>query len=158
MLHSGCASFFGTWYILASLRASTGCSTAVGDSTHLPGTRYYMIRTYDTCVVARRLLTTLLLSYERVCSLYVPYREAIKNIRHGNEVLKSDLAWEARESRFITNPSAASEIQRLQDQADIYAKKTEQVRVFALRRLSCTLLCMPCVGGSRLREGCTFCT
>ncbi|CAN0555749.1 unnamed protein product, partial [Ectocarpus sp. 8 AP-2014] len=52
-------------------------------------------------------------------------REAIKSIRHGNELLKSDLAWEARESRFITNPSAAAEIQRLQDQADIYAKKTE---------------------------------
>eukprot|EP00903_Cladosiphon_okamuranus_P020625 g18935.t1 len=55
-------------------------------------------------------------------------REAIKSIRHGNELLKSDLAWEARESRFITNPSAAAEIQRLQDQADIYAKKTEQDR------------------------------
>ena len=61
------------------------------------------------------------------------YREASKNIRQGNELLKSDLAWEARESRFITNPSAASEIQRLQDQADIYAKKTEQVCVVALR-------------------------
>eukprot|EP00904_Undaria_pinnatifida_P008244 jgi/Undpi1/454/HiC_scaffold_1.g00450.m1 len=55
-------------------------------------------------------------------------KQAIKSIRHGNELLKSDLAWEARESRFITNPSAASEIQRLQDQADIYAKKTEQDR------------------------------
>ncbi|CBN78393.1 flagellar outer dynein arm-docking complex [Ectocarpus siliculosus] len=55
-------------------------------------------------------------------------KEAIKSIRHGNELLKSDLAWEARESRFITNPSAAAEIQRLQDQADIYAKKTEQDR------------------------------
>lgn len=58
---------------------------------------------------------------------FLPHREAIKSIRHGNELLKSDLAWEARESRFITNPSAAAEIQRLQDQADIYAKKTEQV-------------------------------
>lgn len=37
------------------------------------------------------------------------------------------MAWEARESRFITNPAAAAQIQRLQDQADIYAKKTEQV-------------------------------
>ncbi|CAN0012254.1 unnamed protein product, partial [Ectocarpus sp. 12 AP-2014] len=55
-------------------------------------------------------------------------KEAIKSIRHGNELLKSDLAWEARESRFITNPSAAAEIQKLQDQADIYAKKTEQDR------------------------------
>eukprot|EP00752_Nemacystus_decipiens_P012433 g11015.t1 len=55
-------------------------------------------------------------------------KEAIKSIRHGNELLKSDLAWEARESRFITNPSAAAEIHRLQDQADIYAKKTEQDR------------------------------
>lgn len=57
------------------------------------------------------------------------YRDAIKSIRHGNELLKSDLAREARESRFITNPSAAAEIQRLQDQADIYAKKTEQVHL-----------------------------
>ncbi|CAM9405843.1 unnamed protein product [Ascophyllum nodosum] len=55
-------------------------------------------------------------------------REAIKSIQHGNELLKSNLAWEARESRFITNPTVAAEIQRLQDQADVYAKKTEQDR------------------------------
>lgn len=66
--------------------------------------------------------------------IFLPHREAIKSIRHGNELLKSDLAWEARESRFITNPSAAAEIQKLQDQADIYAKKTEQVCI--LRRVS----------------------
>ena len=57
----------------------------------------------------------------------------IEHIRHGNELLKSGRAWEAREPRFITDPCATSEIQRPQDQDDVYAKKTEQVCVFARR-------------------------
>lgn len=61
--------------------------------------------------------------------LSVSLREAIQNIQHGNELLKSDLAWEARESRLITNPAAAAEIQRLQSEADAYAKKTEQASI-----------------------------
>lgn len=78
-------------------------------------------------ILDQRLAHKLSSPYNNAAAM-LPYREAIKSIRHGNELLKSDLAWEARESRFITNPSAAAEIQRLQDQADIYAKKTEQVR------------------------------
>lgn len=42
-------------------------------------------------------------------------------------MLKNGLAWEARETRFMTNPAAIAEIKRLQEQADSYAKKTEKV-------------------------------
>jgi hypothetical protein len=55
-------------------------------------------------------------------------REAIAAIQHGNELLKTDLARESRESRYITNPAAIESITRLQDQADLYARKIEQER------------------------------
>ncbi|CAN0265132.1 unnamed protein product, partial [Discosporangium mesarthrocarpum] len=55
-------------------------------------------------------------------------RAAIESIRHNNELLKTDLARESRESRFTTNPKAAAEITLLQDRADMYAKKIEQDR------------------------------
>ena len=72
-------------------------------------------------------------TYSTYDTIYHSSQAGHQEIIHGNDLLKSDLAWEARESCFITNLSAASEILRLQNQADIYAKKTEQARVFSLR-------------------------
>lgn len=89
--------------------------------------KHRFLDTADECLVAVNAGISIQRHDDPTIFNVLRLREAIKSIRHGNELLKSDLAWEARESRFITNPSAAAEIQKLQDQADIYAKKTEQV-------------------------------
>ncbi|CAM9176716.1 unnamed protein product, partial [Chrysoparadoxa australica] len=55
-------------------------------------------------------------------------RKAIETLRHNNELGKTELARESRESRYVTNPLAVKDITRLQEQADLYAKKIEQER------------------------------
>lgn len=52
----------------------------------------------------------------------------IETVQASNDQMKADLARESRENRFVTNPAAIRSISRLQDQADLYAKKIEGER------------------------------
>jgi hypothetical protein len=55
-------------------------------------------------------------------------RAVIQTVQLTNEQMKTDLAREARENRYVTNPTAIKSITRLQDQADLYARKIEAER------------------------------
>ncbi|KAG5176721.1 flagellar outer dynein arm-docking complex [Tribonema minus] len=66
---------------------------------------------------------------EESSSMRVKKQQAmIETVQQSNEQMKTDLARESRESRFVTNPAAMKSIVRLQDQADLYAKKIEAER------------------------------
>mmetsp|Transcript_25602 Transcript_25602/g.36081 ORF Transcript_25602/g.36081 Transcript_25602/m.36081 type:complete len:510 (+) Transcript_25602:33-1562(+) len=56
-------------------------------------------------------------------------RQQIDKLKKDNERLKEDLALETRQAKQANNQSASAQIAKLQDQADLYARKIEQEKV-----------------------------
>ncbi|CAM9385247.1 unnamed protein product, partial [Heterosigma akashiwo] len=56
------------------------------------------------------------------------HRESIEKIKHLNGILKQSLARESRESRMTANLTTSVEMQKLQEQAEMYGKKIESER------------------------------
>lgn len=55
-------------------------------------------------------------------------RQQIDKLKKDNERLKEDLALETRQAKQANNQSASAQIAKLQDQADMYARKIDQER------------------------------
>mmetsp|Transcript_27181 Transcript_27181/g.35226 ORF Transcript_27181/g.35226 Transcript_27181/m.35226 type:complete len:110 (-) Transcript_27181:43-372(-) len=56
------------------------------------------------------------------------HRESIERIKNINGILKQSLARESRESRMTANLTTSVEMQKLQEQAEMYHKKIESER------------------------------